>query len=87
MVTNHIQNKQIQIEYYAVFREQRGQSSESRQTEAATLRDLYAELKSQYGFSLSAERVQVAVADEFVEWDRPLQSGDKVVFIPPVAGG
>jgi molybdopterin converting factor small subunit len=80
-------NKHIQIEYYAVFREQRGQSSESRETGAVTLRDLYAELQRQYGFALPAEQIRVAVADEFAEWDRPVKTGDRVVFIPPVAGG
>ena len=80
-------SKEVAIEYYAVFREQRGTSSERRTTTAGTLRDLYAELKSEFGFALPADRVRVAVADEFVDWDRPLSSGDRVVFIPPVAGG
>jgi molybdopterin converting factor small subunit len=80
-------SKQIQIEYYAVFREQRGQSRESRATSAATLRDLYVELQQQYGFALPVEHIRVAVADEFAAWDRPVKAGDKVVFIPPVAGG
>jgi molybdopterin synthase sulfur carrier subunit len=79
--------KEISIDYYAVFREQRGLRSERRTTAALTLRDLYAELSAEFGFKLPLERVRVAVADEFAEWDRPLASGDAVVFIPPVAGG
>jgi molybdopterin converting factor small subunit len=31
--------------------------------------------------------LRVAVNDEFCEWSAPLQPGDRVVFIPPVAGG
>ena len=27
------------------------------------------------------------VNDEFAAWDHPLRTGDRVVFIPPVAGG
>jgi molybdopterin converting factor small subunit len=32
-------------------------------------------------------RLKVAVNDEFRDWDTPLAAGDRVVFIPPVAGG
>ncbi len=79
--------KTVSIQYYAVFREQRGLSSESRVTCARTLRELYAELKSAHGFSLPQERVQVAVGDEFADWDAELLENSAVVFIPPVAGG
>lgn len=29
----------------------------------------------------------VAVNEDYVAWDRELQSGDAVIFIPPVSGG
>ena len=29
----------------------------------------------------------VVVNEEFAEWDTPIGDGDRVVFIPPVAGG
>jgi sulfur-carrier protein len=31
--------------------------------------------------------MRVAVNDEFCEWSQRLNAGDRVVFIPPVAGG
>jgi len=31
--------------------------------------------------------LKVAVNEEFAAWDRELADGDRVVFIPPVAGG
>jgi molybdopterin converting factor small subunit len=31
--------------------------------------------------------LRVAVNDEFRDWTWPLQANDRVVFIPPVAGG
>jgi len=31
--------------------------------------------------------LRVAVNEEFSDWQRPLEDGDRVVFIPPVAGG
>jgi molybdopterin converting factor small subunit len=79
--------KTITVQYYALFREQRGASSETLTTSAPTLRELYAELKKAYAFSLPEERVQVAVNDEFAEWDAAVPENSRVVFIPPVAGG
>ena len=79
--------KDVQIQYYALLREERGLSVETLSTEAATPRELYDLLKLRYGFSLPAERLNVAVNDAFAEWEHPLRAGDSVVFIPPVAGG
>jgi molybdopterin converting factor small subunit len=31
--------------------------------------------------------LRVAINEEFADWTRPLEDGDHVVFIPPVAGG
>jgi len=36
---------------------------------------------------LPRSMLRVAVNDEFADWSRPLGAGDRVVFIPPVAGG
>ena len=48
--------------------------------------DLFAELQTRYRFPAMTS-VKVAINDEFADWDRQLQDGDCVVFIPPVAGG
>ena len=53
----------------------------------ATPRELYAELRARYPFTLPPEMLRVAVNAEFGEWSQPLKAGDAVVFIPPVAGG
>ncbi len=45
------------------------------------------ELAPRYGFSLPVHGLNVAVNDEFRDWDTPLADGDTVVFIAPVAGG
>lgn len=79
--------RQISVQYYALLREQAGRSSESLMTAAATPRELYQELKARYPFSLPPEMLRVAVNSEFGDWSQPLQAGDSVVFIPPVAGG
>ncbi len=76
----------VHIEYFAILREHAGRPREELATAATTLRGLYAELDGRYGFpALGA--LKVAVNDEFRDWDTRLRDGDRVVFIPPVAGG
>jgi molybdopterin synthase sulfur carrier subunit len=77
----------IHVQYYAVLREQARTSDEILLSAATTPADLYRELQTRHGFSLAPELLRVAINDEFCEWSRPLGAGDRVVFIPPVAGG
>jgi len=76
----------IRIEYFAVLREHVGRAQEDLSTAATTVGELYAELDQRYAFP-AVGRVKVAVNDEFRDWNTPLEDGDFVVFIPPVAGG
>jgi molybdopterin converting factor small subunit len=75
--------KQIKVQYYAVFREQKGRSEDALETSAATVADLYAEL----GLRLDPKLVRASINQQFKPMDTPLCDGDTVVFIPPVAGG
>jgi molybdopterin converting factor subunit 1 len=77
----------IEIQYFAVLRERTGTGRETVQTSAATAADLYDELAARHAFGLPRSMLRVAVNDEFADWSRPLADGDRVVFIPPVAGG
>jgi molybdopterin-guanine dinucleotide biosynthesis protein A len=54
---------------------------------ARTPRELYAELRAKYPFTLPRRDVARCVNEEFGDWTQPLAAGDAVVFIPPVAGG
>jgi molybdopterin-guanine dinucleotide biosynthesis protein A len=81
------QAKHITVQYYALLREQAGRRDEALTTTAPTPRELYAELAGRYPFSLTADVLRVAINSEFGDWSTPLQDGDAVVFIPPVAGG
>lgn len=77
----------ITVEYFAQLREQAGCSRETWQPQAPDAAGLYEELRRHHGFNLDREHLRVAVNDGFAEWDVVLQEGDRVVFIPPVAGG
>jgi molybdenum cofactor guanylyltransferase len=78
---------ELQLQYFAILREQAGKRSETLKTSAATPSQLYAELQQRYGFTLTATQLKVAVNNEFCDWQYVLKSGDVVTFIPPVAGG
>jgi molybdopterin converting factor subunit 1 len=78
---------QIQVQYYAILREQAGTSEERVQTSATTPAGLYDELVPRHGFTLARSQLRVAIDGDFASWDAPLTEGAKIVFIPPVAGG
>ena len=77
----------VTVQYFAILREQRGLAQETLATAAATPAGLYDELRARHRFTLPGDRVRAAVNDEFVDSAAPLREGDRVVFIPPVAGG
>ncbi len=77
----------ISVQYFAILREQRGLTEERLNTAATTPAALYEELKARHAFSLPSNRIRAAINDEFVAPTALLREGDRVVFIPPVAGG
>lgn len=79
--------RRLRLQYFASLRERSGVSREEWVTSAATPADVYAEIAGKHGFTLPAERLRVAVNGEFADPLRPLEDGDEIVFIPPVAGG
>lgn len=85
--TSNGSQRELRVQYYALLREQAGRRDEAVSTRAATPRELFAELAGRHRFTLTPEHLKVAVNAEFSEWSRPLNAGDTVVFIPPVAGG
>jgi molybdopterin converting factor subunit 1 len=79
--------RSVQVRYFASMREQRGLGSETVRTEAADPGALYRELAEAHRFNLSPSLVRFAINGEFVEADKPLNDGDELCLIPPVAGG
>jgi molybdopterin-guanine dinucleotide biosynthesis protein A len=77
----------LTVQYFALLREQAGRSQETIDTRAATARELYEELCTLRGLTLLPAQLRVAVNEEFSDWHRPLVPGDRIAFLPPVAGG
>ncbi len=78
---------QINVNYYAMFREEAGCSGETIEAETGDAVALFDQLKAKHEFSMCRSHVRLAVNDVFVDWNAPFNDGDSVVFIPPVAGG
>jgi sulfur-carrier protein len=79
--------KTVHVRYFALLREQRGLDEERIATDAASAAEIYEELRRRHRFSLPADRLRVAINDEFAPWSAEVGDGDALVFIPPVAGG
>lgn len=77
----------VRVVYFAMLRESTGAASETVRTASLTPRDLYEELRKRYGWKLPAGVVRAAVNGAYAPMNTPLQEGDELAFIPPVAGG
>ncbi len=79
--------KTIKVYYYAVLREERGLSEETFKTCSRTAQELYLELQKKHQLRFPLSLLKVSINDSFSDWKKQIRSGDKIVFIPPVAGG
>ena len=77
----------LTIRYFAKLKEEAGKASETVETKATTVSELWEDRARHHGFTLAADLVRAAQADEFCPWEAPLVPGVEVVFMPPVAGG
>ncbi len=77
----------ITVKFFALLREQAGCRELTLDTTAATPVALYAELMQTCGLSVPSGILTFAVNERYVPAATPLAAGDRVVFIPPVAGG
>ena len=76
----------VRVDYFAMLRDRAGREHETLETRAATAQELYRELAPKRDLPAQTG-LKVAVNEEFGTWDWRLADGDRVVFIPPVAGG
>ena len=79
--------KKVYIQYHALLREERNLPEEEWTTFATNARALYDELRHKYKFSLDCDRLRVAINNEFQNWDYAINNNDRIILVPPVAGG
>ncbi len=81
----------MQVLYFAWVRERIGLPREDVETTAATVNDLVAELRAReerYEAAFAdTSALRVAVDQELVEFDAPLDGVREVAFFPPMTGG
>lgn len=81
-------SRQIHVRFFAILREQAGCSALNVDTVAPDAAALYAELQGRIpGLTFSATLLRVSVNERYTDMAVALNAGDRVVFIPPVAGG
>jgi len=79
--------RQLHVQYFALLREQAGRSAETLHSTARDASDLYEELCGLRNLQLPRQQLRVAINDAFADWSQALADGDRVAFLPPVAGG
>ena len=81
----------IEILYFAWVRERIGLPREKVATQAATVRDLIAELSAReerYAMAFAdLESLRVALDQELADFDAPLSGVREVALFPPMTGG
>lgn len=81
----------LDVLYFAWLRERIGLPRERVETEAATIRDLVAELAARDEWHAAAfadmAAVRCAADQELTELDTPLDGVREVAFFPPMTGG
>lgn len=80
--------RQIHVRFFAILREQAGLASLTAESAAPDAAALYAELQGRFpGLTFPATLLKVSINERYAELTTPLAANDRVVFIPPVAGG
>ncbi len=80
--------RNLSVRFFAVLREQAGCSSVEVNSASPDATALYGELQRTYpGLTFPAHLLKVSINERYAAMGAPLQAGDRVVFIPPIAGG
>ena len=76
------------VRFFAILREQAGCAAIEVSSAASDPNQLYAELQQRFpGLVFPARLLRVSVNERYAPMDVALKAGDRVVFIPPIAGG
>lgn len=78
----------LHVRFFAVLREQAGCPALDVASSAPDAAALYAELQQRFAsLTFPAALLRVSLNECYADMAAPLAAGDRVVFIPPVAGG
>lgn len=78
----------LHVRFFAILREQAGCAAVEASSTAADANQLYAELQQRFpGLVFPVHLLRVSVNERYVPMDAALSAGDRIVFIPPIAGG
>ncbi len=75
------------VRYFALLREQAGRTQELVESSACTPGELFRELSERHALKWRPELLRAVINEQYADMDTPLKDGDRVVFVPPVAGG
>ncbi len=79
--------KGVTVRFFAVFREATGVESHTLNTRSVDTMELFSEMSRIFPGLVREAAALVAINDEIVGWEQPIEDGDEVLFFPPVAGG
>lgn len=82
-----MENAVIRVSYFAGLRDQAGVSEETCELPSCSALEVYQYLAKKYDFDVAPRFIQFALNSEFVSRETLVQSGDHLVFVPPVSGG
>ncbi len=77
----------LKLRYFASLRDTAGTDVEEIDSAHADAIEVFESAARRHGFLLPRSRLRLAVNGQIVDWSVPLQSGDELVFLPPVSGG
>ena len=81
-------SRQLHVRFFAILREQAGCSALDVSSTAPSPAALYAELQARFAsLTFPATLLRVSINERYADMSAPLTADDRVVFIPPVAGG
>lgn len=81
-------SRSLHVRFFAILREQAGCAAVEVDSTAAAASQLYAELQQRFpGLAFPAHLLRVSINERYATMDTPLAAGDRIVFIPPIAGG
>jgi len=78
----------LHVRFFAILREQAGTPAVEGSFTAVNPTELYADLQQRFaGLVFPVHLLRVSVNERYVPMDTALNAGDRIVFIPPIAGG